>query len=136
MLTLSKPLASSDLCEAIALCCSPVFGALNMMNALGGAQTDAWNAVRTFTLEQLIDEAAQRDLDLSELMAACSQVRVFDTPPFQGALRYDPRPRCVLCNRVHYVPKSGESLSCGDAARFRNPPQWRWSRAAIEAAVL
>lgn len=137
MLMLAQPLASSDLLEAIALMCSPVFGALHMANALGGAQTAAWSAVRSFSLAQLIDEAVQRGLDLFDLPAACVDAKVVDTPPFWGAVGYDPRPRCTLCGLVHLTHKDGTMSSCGRAAsaRLRMLPPWRWTRASIEAAL-
>lgn len=134
-LVLTKPIASIDLIEAIAIACSPILGALDMCNALGGAQTDVWQIVRTFSLSQLIDEAARRDLDLSAIKAAGCETLVFDTPPFHGAVGYDSRPRCSLCCHRHYKPSDGSELSCGDAGTFRNRPTWNWTRAARVAAV-
>ena len=67
---------------------------------------------------------------------------MMDTPPFRGAVGYDPRPRCGLCNRRHYIDKryvderrGGTPLSCGDSQRFRNLPETRWTRWTAEAAV-
>lgn len=138
MITLAKSVATEHVVEAIAILCSPVFGALNMANALGGAQTDVWRLVRDFTLAQLIDEAAERGAVLDGVHAACCDVPVLDTPPFHGALEYDPRPRCPLCCRPHFKPNNGEQLSCGNArtvTSFRPHRLWRWSRATAEAAV-
>jgi hypothetical protein len=131
MLTLTHPLKTPDLVKAISLRCSPVFGSLSIANALGGSENDAWKVVRGFTLVQLVDEAVRRGVDLSEVKAACCDVLVFDTPPFHGAIGYDSRARCPLCCRRHYVDKNAGAppLSCGDAARFRNPPVWQWMRA-------
>lgn len=136
MITLAKPVSTSDLVEAIAVACSPVFGAMNMANAIAGAQTDVWRLIREFTLTQLIDDAAERGVDLSAVKAVCCDVLVFDTPPFRDAVDYDPRPRCPLCARRHLKPRDGTELSCGDAGRFRNPPpNRRWTRSTAEAAV-
>jgi hypothetical protein len=142
MIALAKPVSTDDLIHAIELACSPVLGSLNMANALGGTQTDTWRLVREFTLVQLIDEACERGIDLTTIKAACCDLLVMDTPPFRGAVGYDPRPRCGLCNRRHYVDKryiderrSGEPLSCGDSQRFRNPPADRWSKPTMIAAV-
>lgn len=140
MMTLTKPaltvpVATEDLVRAIELACSPVLGALNMANALGGVETDPWLLVRTYSLAQLIDEAIARDVDLTEVKAACCDLAVTDTPPFRGAIGYDPRPRCALCNRRH-ASYRGTDLSCGDNDRFRNAPKdWRWTRSTAEAAV-
>jgi len=141
-LTETKPVSTEDLTHAIELKCSPVIGSLNMANALGGRETTTWRLVREFTLIQLIDEAIERGVDLSILKAACCDVLVMDTPPFRGAVGYDPRPRCGLCNRRHYIDKryleerrSGEPLSCGDSARFRNLPVTQWTKVTMIAAV-
>lgn len=142
MMVLSKPVRTESVVHAIELACSPIIGSLSMANALGGAQTDEWRLVREFTLVQLIDEAVERGVDLSTLKAACCDVLVMDTPPFRCAVDYDPRPRCVQCNRRHYYDKryvderrSGVPLSCGDSMRFRNPPEHRWTKATMMAAV-
>lgn len=134
MITLAKPVATEDVVEAIQILCSPVFGTLNALNALGGVQTDVWRLVREFTLGQLIDEAVRRDVDLSETKATLCDVLLYDTPPFRGAIGYDGRRRCPLCGRRHFRPNDGSELSCGDARRFVNPPRWQWTRALAEAA--
>lgn len=126
----------NEVVGAISLMCSPVFPAMNMANALGGTQTATWELVRTYTLTQLIDDAVERGADLSATKAACCNLMVYDTPPFRGAIGYDPRPRCVLCGRVHYIDKrNNQALSCGDTERFRNRPSWSWSRTMREAAI-
>ena len=137
-LILTSPVSTPDLVSAISLACSPVFGTLDLANALGGpiAQSNAWRAVRTLSLAQLVEEAIARGVDLSEVKAACCSVPVVDTPPFHGAIGYDSRPRCPLCCRRHYVDKrDGSVLSCGDTQGFRNPPTWRWTRESAKAAV-
>lgn len=142
MITLIKPVRTESVIHAIELACSPVLGSLSMANALGGSQTDDWRLVREFPLAQLIDEAVERGVDLSIIKAACCDVLVIDTPPFRGAVGYDPRPRCSLCNRRHYIDKryvderrGGEPLSCGDSMRFRNAPAHQWTKATMIAAV-
>lgn len=132
----SKPVTVEDLARAIELACSPVLGALNMANAIGGLQTDAWRLVREFSLVQLIDEAISRDVDLASIKAACCDVPVVDTPPFRAAVGYDPRPRCTLCNRPHFIRVGGETeRSCGRNQKTFYPPETRWSRSTAEAAV-
>lgn len=142
MITLSKPVTADDVVKAIELVCSPVFGSLNVVNSLGGMQTDAWRLAREVPLAQLIDEAFEHDIDLTTIKAACCDVLVMDTPPFRHAVGYDPRPRCGLCNRRHYIDKryiderrGGEPLSCGDSQRFRNHPAQWWSKSTAMAAV-
>ncbi len=142
MITLAKPITDDSLTNAIELLCSPVLGSLNMVNALGGLQTDAWRLVREVPLAQLIDEAHERGIDLTTLKAACCDVLVMDTPPFRGAVGYDPRPRCRDCNRRHYYDKryiderrGGQPLSCGDSMRFRNEPASMWSKATQKDAI-
>ena len=136
MITLAKPVRTEDVIQAIELACSPVLGALSMANAIGGLQTDAWRLVREVSLVALIDEASARDVDLSVVVAACCDVLVMDTPPFRHAVGYDPRPRCVLCHRRHYVDKStGNALSCGDSQGFRNWPMRHWTKQTMAAAV-
>ena len=142
MITLAKPVSKETIAHAIELACSPVLGALNMANALGGSQTDDWRLVREFSLAQLIDEAVELGVDLTVLKAACCDVLVMDTPPFRHAVGYDPRPRCGQCNRRHYYDKryvderhQGIPLSCGDTARFRNSPPATWTKETQRAAV-
>jgi hypothetical protein len=142
MIALAKPVSTDALVHAIELACSPVLGALNIANAFGGMVTDSWRLVREFTLAQLIDEAGERDIDLTAVKAACCDILVMDTPPFRHAVGYDPRPRCGLCNRRHFIDKryvderrGGVPLSCGDSQRFRNMPEKHWTRWTAEAAV-
>lgn len=129
---LAKPVSTEDVVHAIELRCSPVLGALNMANALGGAQTDVWRLVREFSLVQLIDEADERGIDFTTLKAALCDVPVIDTPPFRHAVGYDPRPRCGLCNRRHNRKRHGEAMSCG--VRFEDMPEQQWSKPSAIAA--
>lgn len=131
-ITTTNPASTESIVAAISLLCSPVFGALNVANALGGARSDTWILAREHELDRLIDEAVRRGADLSEVRAACCDVLVVDTPPFRGAVGYDPRPRCPLCCRRHFKPE----MSCGDSARFRNHPPWYWTRATVQAAIV
>lgn len=132
----ARPVSSVDLVHALEILVSPVFGALSVAHQLGGYPTDPWRILETFTPRQIVDEIIARDLSLDAALCACTKVLVFDSPVFHMILEYDPRPRCGLCGRRHYVDKNnGDPLSCGDTARFRNGPTWRWTRAAREAAV-
>jgi hypothetical protein len=135
-LVLTKPIRSSSLVEAIQIICSPVFGSLNVANAIGGAQTDDWQIIREFTPAEIVDEIINRGLDIGDVKAACCDLLVIDTPVFHNIMEYDPRPRCPLCCRRHVIDKrTGDPLSCGDSQGFRNSPIWRWTRATAEAAV-
>lgn len=134
--TVTRPVSDAALVEAVALLTSPVFGALSMANALAGYQSETWQVVHTYTPRQIVDEVISRGVDLDGVHASCSRVLVVDTPVFHMILEYDPRPKCGLCGRRHYVDKrTNEPLSCGDTQRFRNPPVWRWTRATQEAAL-
>jgi hypothetical protein len=133
----STPLRDDSLLRAISILCSPVFGALSMAHSLGsvGQMSDEWRALYEHTPRALVEEAIERNLDFTSLKAVCCDVLVIDTPVFHNILMYDPRPKCSLCNRPHWVPSDGTRLSCGDAARFRRPPEWKWTRQTIEQAV-
>jgi hypothetical protein len=133
----TRPVSDEDLVHAIELRCSPVLGALNVANTLGGLETNPWRLVHKFSLVQLIDEAVARDIDLGAVKAACCDVLVVDTPPFRAAIGYDPRPRCHLCNRWHFVrvDRGETERSCGSSARVPIIRSLGWTRATAEAAV-
>lgn len=134
--TETRRVSDETLVEAIAIITSPVFGALVIANALGGYPNDTWQTIGTYTPRQIVDEIIARGINLDEVLASCSRILVVDTPVFHMILEYDPRPRCPLCERRHYINKStGEPPSCGDAQRFKNPPNWRWTRGLQEAAL-
>ena len=134
--TRTERVSDETLMEALSILVSPVFGAMRMAHALAGYPSDRWRVLETFTPRQIVDEVIDRGIVLDGVMASCSSVQVINTPVFHNILEYDPRPRCGLCGRVHYVDKrNGEALSCGDTARFRNLPEWRWTGATAEAAL-
>ncbi len=77
----------TELKQAIALICSPVFGALNICNALAGAQTNEWRLIReTEPLSKLFIEARDRGLDLSAVDCAVEGGKVIDRPIYQRFL--------------------------------------------------
>ncbi len=132
----AQPVTDAQLLKALEILTSPVFGALSMAHGLGGLSSAEWSILEQHTPRQIVDEIIDRGLSLDGRRAACAQVLVVDTPVFHMILDYDPRPRCPLCCRRHYVDKgTGEPLSCGDTQSFRNPPTHRWTRAAREAAL-
>lgn len=121
---------------AISILCSPVLGSLSLCNALAGYQDDKWFLVNNFTLDQLIEEAVTRNIDICSLRATCCDLYVIDTPPFRGSIKFDARRRCNLCNKIHFIdPRRDEPLSCGRNAKMFNPPEWRWTRYSAEKAV-
>jgi hypothetical protein len=133
----TQPVTDGQLLKALEILVSPVLGALSMAHALGGQATSPeWMILEQHTPRQIVDEIIERGLSLEGRLATCSRVLVLDTPVMHMILDYDPRPRCSLCCRRHYVDKrTGEPLSCGDAQGFRNPPTHRWTRAARETAL-
>ncbi len=133
---LRSPVSDEALLKAIALLTSPVFGSLSVAHALGGGPSEAWSILETFTPGQIADEIAARGLSLDGVKAACCDVLVVDSPVTHWMFQFDPRPRCPLCCCRHYVDKrTNEPLSCGDTQGFRNPPEWRWTKTTMRAAV-
>lgn len=64
-------ISNEDIKEAIALLCSPVFGALNIANAVAGYQSVSWRLIReTKPLSKIFREALDRNIDLSTLQCA------------------------------------------------------------------
>ena len=133
---LSHHVSDDVLLKALALLTSPVFGALAMAHQLGGAPSEPWLVIGTFTYRQIADEIAERGLSLDGLKTSCSDVLVVDSPVTHWMFEYDPRPRCPLCCRPHFVsPRDGTERSCGRNQRTYYPPEWRWTRATAQAAV-
>jgi hypothetical protein len=74
----------SEITEALALICSPVFGALNIANAFAGAQTTPWRLIReTEPLSLLFREALDRKIDLSSVNCAVEGGKIVDTKRFK-----------------------------------------------------
>lgn len=73
-----------DIKEAISLLCSPVFGALNIANALAGYQSTEWRLIReTRPLSNIFREALERNIDLSKLECAVEGGLVTERPLFK-----------------------------------------------------
>jgi len=56
-----------DIKKAIELRTSECFGAMNIVNALAGIETDAWYLVRHYTLAELKAEAEKRGIVFKEV---------------------------------------------------------------------
>lgn len=133
---LSARVSDDGLLKALALLTSPVFGSLSVAASLGGASSEQWRIIETFTYRMIADEIAERGLSLDGLKTACSDVLVVDSPVTHWMFEYDPRPRCPLCCRPHFVdPRDGSTRSCGRNQRTFYPPEWRWTKATAMAAV-
>lgn len=77
-----------DITEAIALLCSPVFGALNIANAVAGYQSIPWRLIReTNPLSGIFREAIDRKIDLSRLTCAVEGGLVTERPIFQSLMK-------------------------------------------------
>jgi hypothetical protein len=66
---LEKLVSDEDLMEAIRLRISECFPAMNIANALGGAEDIPWKLVRQCTLVQMVVEALDRNLPVKDLRA-------------------------------------------------------------------
>jgi hypothetical protein len=74
-----------ELKQAIALLCSPVFGALNIANAFAGYQSNEWRLIReTKPLSKLFEEARARGLDLSTVECAVEGGKVTERRIYQA----------------------------------------------------
>ena len=79
------PVKDSDLLHAIELRCSECFPAMNIANALGGSRTVPWDLVRTYSLVEMLQEAKDRGLDLSNLKAAVDGRKVVESKAYAMA---------------------------------------------------
>jgi hypothetical protein len=87
-LTTEHVVTDDELKQAIALICSPVFGALNIANAFAGYQSNEWRLIReTELLSKLFREALERKLDLSKLECAVEGGLVTERPIFQQFMK-------------------------------------------------
>ncbi len=91
--------SDQSLVGAVALRCSRVFPALNLVNALGGQQTMEWKIVRTYSLMGILAECDKRKLDLSKTMAKVEGGPVMETPAY-------------LYARKKMAETATEALSC------------------------
>jgi len=69
-LTETTPITDKDLRKAIEILISECFPAMNIANAIAGAQTTEWKILRSFTARQLFDEAVSRGLPLQTFVGA------------------------------------------------------------------
>ena len=135
-MTTSHRVGDDTLLKALALLTSPVFGSLSVAHGLAGYPSDEWRVIATFTYRQIADEVAERGLSLDGLKTACTDVLVADSPITHWMFEYDPRPRCSLCCRPHFFDaRVGEERSCGRNQKTFYPPEWRWTKATMNAAV-
>lgn len=134
--TSRRRVSDEALLGAIAILVSPVFGSLSVAHGLAGAPSDDWRVLETFTPGQIADEVAERGLSLDGLKAACCELLVVDSPVTHWMFQYDPRSRCPLCCRPHFFDaRVGEERSCGRNQKTFYPPEWRWTKSTMMAAV-
>lgn len=72
MLTIDTEISDADLREAIELKMSGCYTALEIANRFGGSQSDAWDVARSRRLADLVSDAIDRDLPVSQFRAAVS----------------------------------------------------------------
>ena len=77
--------SEKDLLEAIHLKCANCYGAMSMVNALGGIRTNTWMLCHTYTLKRLLDEAEVLGLDLSQLKTAVHNTPVTESMYYKRA---------------------------------------------------
>lgn len=85
MITLKREITDKDLTEAISLKCANCYGALSFANALGGYQDTPWQLCHKYPLKDLLEEAEQRNIDLSGVNAAVEVMPVMDTMYYKRA---------------------------------------------------
>lgn len=56
--------------KAIELRMNDCFPAMNIANSMGGTQSDAWQLVRTFGFDELVAEALDRGLSITEFRSS------------------------------------------------------------------
>lgn len=70
--------SDEDLTEALRLLVSEVFPALNIANAVAGAQTTPWMIVRQHSIEAIFTEAKNRGIDLKAIKGAVTDRPIQD----------------------------------------------------------
>lgn len=60
---------NEDLIHAIAIRICRPFPALNLANALGGMETVEWKIIRKFSIQEMINEARERGIDVANIVA-------------------------------------------------------------------
>ena len=83
-------ISDSAVVEAVQIRCSRVFPALNIANAFAGAETDAWWAIRTYSLVELLAEADRRGISFAGVKSAVpggdtDPLLLVDCPVYQRA---------------------------------------------------
>lgn len=89
-LFLKNPVSDQILKEAIELRLNECWPAMNVCNALAGAQTEEWRVVREFTFVELLDEAKARKMPYLSFVGSVDKRKLTDTPIWRSALRYMP----------------------------------------------
>ena len=74
-----------DLKEAISLKCAMCYGALSFANAIGGFLTKPWELCHTYSLKDLLLEAEERKIDLSDTKSAIDGKPIRDTLYYKKA---------------------------------------------------
>jgi hypothetical protein len=77
------PITNADLRKAIEICISECFPAMDIANAIAGAQTTEWKILRSFTARQLFDEAKTRGLPLESFIGAVGDRPITMSPMYQ-----------------------------------------------------
>ncbi len=84
-LKVEYPITDADVKEAISLKCANCYGALNMANAMGGADSVPWKLCRLYPLKDLLDDASRRGIDLTSLKAAVDGTPVTESLYYKRA---------------------------------------------------
>jgi hypothetical protein len=61
---LIRPITDAELLKAVEIRRSKTFPALNIANALAGAQTEVWQLIRKYSLNELLEECKMRGLQV------------------------------------------------------------------------
>lgn len=85
MIILEKEITNKDLTKAISLKCANCYGAMSFANALGGYQDIPWQLCHKYPLKDLIEEAENRNIDLSNVNAAVEVMPVKETMFYKRA---------------------------------------------------
>ena len=85
MITLEQEITDKDLTKAISLKCANCYGALSFANALGGSQDVPWQLCHKYPLKDLLEEAEQRKIDLTNVNAAVEVIPVQETMYYKRA---------------------------------------------------
>lgn len=94
-LTQEVDVADKDLIEAIAIRYSECFGALNIVNAISGHESCAWQLIRSFSGLQLLEEARERGICVENIPQAVNTVvgtKVSASPLFKAKLAKKEQP--------------------------------------------